>query len=66
MENHKIQCFWGEQETHYDLENTVSVSTDKDAVKISVITQQNKIVTDDKGPNDSSNVQIDSQLNSEG
>ena len=47
LADHKIDCFWGEQETHYDLEKTVSVKTDADDVKIAVITAQNKIVTDD-------------------
>ena len=38
MQNHKVQCFYGEQETHYDMEKTVSVKTDSDAVKVAVIT----------------------------
>ena len=45
MNKHKISCFWGEQETHYDMEKTVSVKTESDAVKVAVITNQNKIVT---------------------
>jgi hypothetical protein len=39
LTNHKIQCFYGAQETHYDMEKTVSVKTDSDAVKVAVITQ---------------------------
>jgi hypothetical protein len=39
LTNHKIQCFFGIQETHYDMEKTVSVKTDSDAVKVAVITQ---------------------------
>jgi hypothetical protein len=38
MGHHKVQCFWGEQETHYDMEKTVSVKTESDAVKVAVIT----------------------------
>jgi hypothetical protein len=38
LTNHKIQCFFGIQETHYDMEKTVSVKTDSDAVKVAVIT----------------------------
>jgi hypothetical protein len=38
MQKHRMQCFWGEQETHYDMEKTVAVQTDGDAVKIAVIT----------------------------
>lgn len=45
LTNHKVQCFYGVQETHYDMEKTVSVKTDSDAVKVAVITQQNKIQT---------------------
>lgn len=45
LTNHRIQCFFGIQETHYDMEKTVSVKTDSDAVKVAVITQQNKIQT---------------------
>ena len=54
MQKHKMQCFWGEQETHYDMEKTVAVQTDGDSVKIAVITAQNKIVTDE--PKDSTNL----------
>jgi len=46
MSEHGIQCFYGEQETHYDMEKTVSVKTEGDTVKVAVITTQNKIVTD--------------------
>lgn len=45
MSDHKIKCFYGEQETHYDMEKTVSVKTESDTVKVAVITSQNKIVT---------------------
>lgn len=38
MHQHKVQCFWGEQETHYDMEKTVSVKTESDTVKVAVIT----------------------------
>jgi hypothetical protein len=38
MNHHKVSCFWGEQETHYDMEKTVSVKTESDAVKVAVIT----------------------------
>jgi hypothetical protein len=61
MKHHHVQCFWAEQETHYDMEKTVSVKTDSDAVKIAVITQQNKIVTDDVSkPEDVEDVQLSS------
>jgi len=43
LTKHRVQCFYGVQETHYDMEKTVSVKTDSDAVKVAVITQQNKI-----------------------
>lgn len=46
MHEHGVQCFYGEQETHYDMEKTVSVKTEADTVKVAVITTQNKIVTD--------------------
>jgi hypothetical protein len=62
MTEHKISCFWGEQETHYDMEKTVSVKTDSDTVKIAVITTQNKIVTDADEPKEVTNVQLDSQV----
>lgn len=45
------------------MEKTVQVKTDSDAVKIAVITTQNKIVTLDeaeKKPADATNVQLDS------
>jgi len=45
MADHHISCFYGEQETHYDMEKTVSVKTESDTVKVAVITSQNKIVT---------------------
>ena len=38
MMNHKITCFYGKQETHYDMEKTVSVKTESDTVKVAVIT----------------------------
>ena len=38
MTNHKVVCFYGEQETHYDMEKTVSVKTESDTVKVAVIT----------------------------
>lgn len=63
MNQHKVECFWGEQETHYDLEKTVSVKTEADDVKIAVITAQNKIITE---PSDSVNLQIDSAISSVG
>ena len=43
---HQVQCFYGKQKTHYDMEKTVSVKTESDAVKVAVITTENKIVTD--------------------
>jgi len=48
LNQHKISCFWAEQETHYDLEKTVAVKTEADDIKIAVITAQNKIITDNK------------------
>ena len=64
-----MTCFWGQQETHYDMEKTVQVKTDSDAVKIAVITTQNKIVTgDDKKsdkPSDVSNLQLDADVETE-
>ena len=45
MTNHKVSCFFGEQETHYEMEKTVSVKTESDTVKVAVITAQNKIAT---------------------
>jgi hypothetical protein len=38
MTNHKVACFFGEQETHYEMEKTVSVKTESDTVKVAVIT----------------------------
>jgi hypothetical protein len=55
MTNHNVVCFYGKQETHYDMEKTVSVKTDSDTVKVAVITQQNKIVTT---PDESNNIQM--------
>lgn len=68
MAQHKIQCFYGEQETHYDMEKTVAVKTDADQVKIAVITTQNKIVTeslDNSKPKDEVNLMIDADINLE-
>lgn len=45
MTQHKVVCFYAEQETHYDMEKTVSVKTESDTVKVAVITSQNKIAT---------------------
>jgi hypothetical protein len=60
MAQHKITCFWGEQETHYDMEKTVSVKTESDAVKVAVITTENKIVTDSlDAPVDTQDIQIE-------
>ena len=64
-----MTCFWGQQETHYDMEKTVQVKTDSDAVKIAVITTQNKIVTGDEKksdkPSDVSNLQLDADVETE-
>ena len=38
MTDHMIECFYGQQETHYDMEKTVSVKTESDTVKVAVIT----------------------------
>ena len=38
MTNHKISCFYGNQETHYEMEKTVSVNTESESVKLAVIT----------------------------
>lgn len=38
MTSHKVVCFYGEQDTHYDMEKTVSVKTESDTVKVAVIT----------------------------
>ena len=61
MNNHKISCFWAEQETHYDLEKTVAVKTEADDIKIAVITAQNKIITDTK-LNDEVNLQLEASV----
>jgi hypothetical protein len=45
MTDHKISCFYGSQETHYEMEKTVQVKTESDTVKLAVITQENKITT---------------------
>jgi len=61
MNSHKTQCFWAEQDTHYDMEKTVSVKTESDSVKVAVITNQNKIVTDDfnsKKPSDDTDLEV--------
>lgn len=65
MNKHHINCFWGDQETHYDMEKTVSVKTESDSVKVAVITNQNKIVTDDlKGkPSDDNDLELSSEVN---
>lgn len=65
MSSHKTTCFWGEQDTHYDMEKTVSVKTESDSVKVAVITNQNKIVTDDfssKKPGDVEDLELGSQV----
>jgi hypothetical protein len=60
MAQHKVTCFWGEQETHYDMEKTVSVKTESDSVKVAVITTENKIVTDSlDAPADTQDIQIE-------
>jgi hypothetical protein len=46
MNKHKVVCFYGEQDTHYDMEKTVSVKTESDTVKVAVITSQNKIISE--------------------
>jgi hypothetical protein len=60
MQNHRIQCFYGEQEAHYDMEKTVQVKTDSDNVKVAVITNQNKIVSD--SPATEENLMIDAEI----
>ena len=55
MTDHNIECFYGQQETHYDMEKTVSVKTESDTVKVAVITSQNKIVTQ---PIETENIQV--------
>lgn len=63
MAQHKVSCFWGEQETHYDMEKTVSVKTESDAVKVAVITTENKIVTDSlDAPADTTEVQTEDDV----
>lgn len=66
MAQHKVSCFWAEQETHYDMEKTVSVKTESDTVKVAVITNENKIVTDDQSlaekPTDSMDLQLDEDM----
>lgn len=66
LQKHKISCFWGEQETHYDMEKTVAVKTDSDNVKIAVITAQNKIITDSGDePKDDTNLELDAEVNTQ-
>lgn len=36
--DHRVQCFYGVQTVHYDMEKTVQVKTDSDNVKVAVIT----------------------------
>lgn len=55
MTDHMIECFYGQQETHYDMEKTVSVKTESDTVKVAVITSQNKILTQ---PIEKENLQV--------
>jgi len=38
LSQHRLQCFYGEQVTHYDMEKTVQVKTESDTVKLAVIT----------------------------
>lgn len=58
MTKHKVVCFYGEQDTHYDMEKTVSVKTESDTVKVAVITSQNKIISQ---PIEKTNVQLSDQ-----
>jgi len=47
------------------MEKTVSVKTESDSVKVAVITNQNKIVTDDfnsKKPGDDTDLEVNEQL----
>ena len=60
MGNHRVQCFYGTQAVHYDMEKTVQVKTDSDNVKVAVITNQNKVVTD--APADAENLQVDADI----
>lgn len=63
MAAHEVQCFWAEQETHYDMEKTVSVKTESDTVKVAVITTENKIVTDDlAAPTDNNDLELDDDV----
>ena len=63
MNQHRVQCFYGVQVIHYDLEKTVQVKSDSDQVKVAVITNQNKIVSD--APSDAENIQVDSDIQTE-
>ena len=66
MTKHKVVCFYGEQDTHYDMEKTVSVKTESDTVKVAVITSQNKIVSQPlEKPADKTNVQLDDTVEEE-
>lgn len=62
MGKHRIQCFYGTQTVHYDMEKTVQVKTDSDNVKVAVITNQNKVVTNNDAPQDSENIMVDAEL----
>ena len=64
LTQHKLTCFYATQETHYDMEKTVAVNSDQDKVKISVITQQNKIVADSEAPKDESNLLLQMETES--
>ena len=64
MNKHRVQCFYGVQSTHYDMEKTVQVKTDNDNVKVAVITNQNKVQTSD-APADNENIMVDAELNSQ-
>jgi hypothetical protein len=59
MTDHKVSCFYGEQETHYDMEKTVAVKTESDTVRVAVITSQNKIVTQ---PIEKTDLQVGAQV----
>ena len=59
MTDHKVSCFYGQQETHYDMEKTVAVKTESDTVRVAVITSQNKIVTQ---PIEKSDLQVSAQV----
>lgn len=59
LTNHYVQCFYGKQRTHYDMEKTVSVKTESDTVKVAVITSQNKILTQTQSePTDNTNLML--------